>query len=647
MSASMAMWKNEGIEKMGKTPSQPQKTSDLSAWFKRHGEMAAALVSGGLILLAWILEDRFSAMAIPLYLIAYAAGGFVKAKEGLATLVREKELDVNLLMLLAAIGAAAIGYWTEGGLLIFIFSVSGALETYTMAKSERDLSALMEMKPDTARLYTETGEEKLVPVEELQAGDRVVVKPGERIPVDGIIREGGSAVNQAAITGESLPVDKCAGDDVYAGTVNGSGSLIVEAKRTGENSLFSKIIRLIEESRTRVPKSQHRIDRLEKGYAKVILLATLLLIVLPPVLLNWSWTESLYRAMVFLVVASPCALVASIMPAILSAISNGARKGVLFKSGIQLEALADIQVVAFDKTGTLTKGQLQVTDWTGYGEMNGEELLQAAGSIETLSEHPVGKAIVEKAKQMNLPLTRPSGLRAMSGWGVEAEYDGALWKIGKPGMFPSMDGTIRQDAARLEREGKTVVLAEKAGKIVGLIALRDEIRPEACRAIQQLKRMGIQVAMLTGDQRITAEAIGREAGIDRVYSGLLPEDKVKKIEQLGQTAGKVAMIGDGVNDAPALAVAHVGIAMGGAGSDVALETADVVLMNDDLEKVSHAIQLGKRMKRVVKQNVWFALSVIVLLITLNFSQAVSLPYGVVGHEGSTILVILNGLRLLR
>lgn len=647
MSTSLAMWKEAGIEKTEPKPAQPKKTPNMHKWLKRHGEMAAALVCGALILLAWILEERFSAIAIPLYLIAYAAGGYVKAKEGLTTLVREKELDVNLLMLLAAIGAAGIGYWTEGGLLIFIFSVSGALETYTMAKSERDLSALMEMKPETACLYSATGEEKMVPVQELQVGDWVVVKPGERIPVDGVIREGMSAVNQATITGESLPVDKSAGDEVYAGTINGSGSLIVEVERTGENSLFSKIIRLIEESRTRVPESQHRIERLEKGYAKLIILATLLLIFLPPVFLKWSWTESLYRAMVFLVVASPCALVASIMPAILSAISNGARKGVLFKSGVQLEALADIQVVAFDKTGTLTKGRLQVTDWIGYGGMSGEELLQAVGSIETLSEHPIGKAIVEKAKQMKISLSSPSGLQSITGWGVEAEYEGELWKIGKPRLFTSIGESIQKDVARLEREGKTVVLTEKAGEIVGLIALKDTIRPEACQAIQHLKRMGIRVAMLTGDQRITAEAMAREAGIDLVYSELLPEDKVKKIEQLGQNAGKVAMIGDGVNDAPALAVAHVGIAMGGAGSDVALETADVVLMNDDLEKISHAIQLGKRMKRVVKQNICFALSVIVLLITLNFSQVVSLPYGVVGHEGSTILVILNGLRLLR
>ncbi|MBA4493380.1 heavy metal translocating P-type ATPase [Paenactinomyces guangxiensis] len=649
MNTSISLWKETGAERKQKTPADPKgKRLNLIPFLQRHGEMAAALLCGVLVFTAWVMEERFPAVAVPLFLIAYVSGGYVKAKEGITTLLKEKELDVNLLMFLAAIGAAGIGYWMEGGMLIFIFSLSGALESYTLAKSERDLSSLMEMKPETARLYSETGEERLVAISELQAGNLVIVKPGERIPADGFVTEGISSVDQATITGEPLPADKSPGDEVYAGTMNGSGSLIVEVTRAGENSLFSKIIQMIEAARTKVPKTQQRIERLEKSYAKWILGLTLLIMVLPHFFLGWSWQESLYRAMVFLVVASPCALVASTMPVILSAISNGARKGILFKSGVQLEALAGIQVVAFDKTGTLTEGRPQVTDWITFGGFSEKKLLQAAGSIETFSEHPIARAIVQQAKQLNLSLYHPSQLQAITGWGVEATYGGERWKIGKPGLFKGLDNhLIQSEIKKREQEGKTVVLVEKAGAIVGLIALRDTIRPEARRTVLQLRKMGIQVAMLTGDQCMTAEAIAREAGIELVYSQLLPEDKVKVIEQLGQTKGKVAMIGDGVNDAPALATAEIGIAMGGAGSDVALETADVVLMNDDLDKIPHSIQLGKRMGAVVKQNICFALSVILLLIIANFSQMVSLPFGVVGHEGSTILVILNGLRLLR
>lgn len=649
MNTSFVMWKGPSAQSSEKSHHLKGGRMMWVEKLKHHVEMAAALSSGILVLLAWALEERWPGYAIPLFLAAYVVGGYVKAKEGLTTLIKEKDLDVNLLMFLAAIGAAGIGYWLEGGMLIFIFSLSGALESYTLAKSERDLSMLMEMKPETARIYKDQREEVIVPIGQLQTGNFVIVKPGERLPADGVVREGTSAVNQATITGESLPVDKRPGDEVFAGTINGTGSLIIEVTRAGENSIFSKIIRLIEEAKNNVPQSQLRIDRLEKIYAKVILLGTILLMILPPFLLGWTWTESLYRAMVFLVVASPCALVASIMPAILSAISNGARKGVLFKSGVQLETLADIEVVAFDKTGTLTEGRPQVTDWLTFADFSETQLMQAAGSIETMSEHPIGLAIVEKAKQMQLPLERPSQLQALTGWGVEAEYGGATWKVGKPGLFThAMAQTeIKHAVEKLEREGKTVVLVEKAGVVVGLIALQDTIRPEAHQAIKRLKKMGVQVAMLTGDQRMTAAAIARESGIDLVYSELLPEDKVRKIEELKQTHSRVAMIGDGVNDAPALATAQIGIAMGGAGSDVALETADVVLMNDDLSKIAHAIQLGKRMKLVVKQNIVFALSVIGLLIMGNFLQVMTLPFGVIGHEGSTILVILNGLRLLR
>ncbi|WP_163858485.1 heavy metal translocating P-type ATPase [Paenibacillus elgii] len=629
-------------------PEVKMKKGNIASILSRYGEAIAALASGVLIAAAWVAGHSSPTFSIWLYCFAFLIGGFVKAKEGWLTLVREKDLDVNLLMIVAAIGAASIGYWTEGAVLIFIFSLSGALETFTMEKSSRDISSLMDLKPETAIVWVE-GAEKRVPVEQLQIGDLVLVKPGERLPADGIVQEGSSAVNQASITGESIPVDKAAGDEVFAGTLNGQGALFVQVTKSGESTLFSKIIRLVQEAQSEMPKSQRFIERFERIYARAIILVTLLLIALPPLLFGWSWNDTLYRAMVFLVVASPCALVASIMPAMLSAISNSARKGLLFKGGAHLERVSHIRAIAFDKTGTLTYGKPSVTDFLTYQAWSEEELLQIAASIESLSTHPIAKAIVDKAGELSLELERPSDFQALAGWGVQAGLAGEFWKIGKPGFFEEsgIDEQILSDVRKLEQEGKTVVLIQNAAGIAGMIALQDAIRPQAREMIAKLKELGVQVVMLTGDQRLTAEAIAREAGIDQVYAGLLPEDKLNIVKTLKEKYTHVAMVGDGINDAPALAAASVGIAMGAAGSDAALETADLVLMNDDLDKIKEAIVLGRRTTRIIKQNIAFAVTVIAFLIAANFFKGIPLPLGVVGHEGSTILVILNGLRLLR
>nr|WP_260982103.1 heavy metal translocating P-type ATPase [Paenibacillus sp. 32O-W] len=614
----------------------------------KYGEGIAALASGILIAAAWGMGYVSEPVSIGLYLLAFVVGGFVKAKEGLHTLIAERDLDVNLLMILAAIGAASIGYWTEGAVLIFIFSLSGALETYTMQKSSKDISSLMDLKPETALLYKD-GKETEVPIEQLAVGDLVLVKPGERIPADGLIREGSSAVDQASITGESIPIDKEPGDEVFAGTLNGHGALFVEVSKPSESTLFAKIIKLVQEAQSEKPASQLFIERFERIYARVIILVTLLLIAIPPFLLGWDWEATFYKAMVFLVVASPCALVASIMPAVLSAVSNSARKGVLFKGGAHLENIAQTSVVAFDKTGTLTYGQPAVTDWAAYQGLSEEELFEIAASIESLSEHPLAKAIVDKAKEKQLNIGRASGLKALTGWGVQADYRGNTWKIGKPSFTDKewMNEEIEAIVEKWANEGKTVTIVQNSQGVAGVLALQDRIRPQAKQAIARLRKLGITVAMLTGDQRRTAQAIADEAGIDLVFAELLPEDKVTRIKELKEKYGKVTMVGDGVNDAPALATATVGIAMGAAGSDAALETADLVLMNDDIDKISMAVELGRRTRRIVKQNIVFAISVIALLILSNFAQGIALPLGVVGHEGSTILVILNGLRLLR
>lgn len=620
---------------------------EKNRWFsfvRVHGEAVAAGISGLLILLAWLGSGHL----IPdeaLYLAAYIVGGFAKGREGILAWIHERKLDVNLLMLLAAAGAASIGYWMEGALLIFIFALSGALEAYSEQKSRRDLSALMSLKPETARIVVQ-GEEREISIDQLRPGDMVLVKPGEQIPVDGTVTQGLSEVNQATITGESVPVEKEEGSEVFAGTLNGTGSLTLRVDRPIEESTFSRILQLVREAEEQEPPSQRKIERFEGVYVKAVLAVTGLLLVLPPLLFSWSWGDTLYQAMVFMVVASPCAVVASIMPAVLAAMSNGARKGILFKGGAHVQSFSGIKAVAFDKTGTLTCGEPAVTDVVPLGDRDEDEVLKAAAVLESLSEHPIAQAILREAKKRGMTVDRPERFDSQTGRGVEAEWNGTRWRIGKPDWILAEDAD-RSRLVSLESDGKTVVcLADDTGP-VGLIALKDTIRPEAQAAIQRLQQLGLRVVMLTGDQRETAEAIARQAGIDQVRYGLLPEDKMTALKELEREIGPTAMVGDGVNDAPALAGASVGIAMGAAGSDVALETAGVVLMNDDLHKVPQAIALGKRTWSITRQNLVFALAVIGCLIAANFIQGISLPLGVVGHEGSTLLVILNGLRMLR
>jgi len=622
--------------------------SHWEEWKAKYGEGAAALLSGAMALGAWFVTDLWPIFSIILYSAAFIVGGYVKAKEGLETLVKEKDLDVNLLMIVAALGAASIGYWAEGAMLIFIFALSGALETYTMNKSSRDISALMDLKPENARVIRE-GQELLVSIDALQIDDVLLVKPGERVPADGMVTEGSSSINQASITGESIPVDKMVGDEVFAGTLNGEGVIFIQVTKTSESSLFSKIIRMVQEAQQEMPKSQVFVEKFERMYARIIILATLLLIVVPPLVFQDTWSAALYRAMVFIVVASPCALAASIMPAMLSAISNSARKGLLFKGGAHIENLSRVKAIAFDKTGTLTNGHPVVAEVVSYQGLTSQEVLEIAASLESYSNHPIAKAIVDHAGSDALQGHSISDFQSITGFGLQANRNGIAWKVGKPAFMESdyLFENVMMDIERMENEGKTLVVLQNPSGIAGIIALQDQIRPDTSRVIRDLKAIGIHTVMLTGDQQKTAEAIGRQAGIQQVYADLLPEDKLSIIKQLKQSHHYVAMVGDGVNDAPALATASVGIAMGAGGSDVALETADLVLMNDDLSKLRDAIILGRRSRRIVKQNLVFSITVIVALIATNFISGIPLPLGVVGHEGSTILVILNGLRLLR
>jgi Cd2+/Zn2+-exporting ATPase len=614
----------------------------------KHGEVITTALCALFVAAGWLAaRSRLGPLGTNgLFLVGCVLGGYRQAIEGTSTLVKEHELDVDLLMVVAAIGAAIIGYWFDGALLIFIFALSGTLEGYAGARTKRDIEALMALHPEDASVVRD-GREERVRAATIAIGEIVLVKPGERIATDGTVLEGSSAVNQASITGESMAVDKRVGDEVFAGTINGHGALQVSVTRSAGETILARMIRLVREAQERRPPAQLFIERFERGYAKVVVAGAVLLVGLPSAAGWWTFREALYRSMVFLVVASPCALAAAMMPALLSALSNGARSGILFKGSTVIESLGRVRAIAFDKTGTLTSGRPIVTDVASLSGGDPDELLAIAAAVESLSEHPLAMAIAREATRKSLAVDGASNLQAVPGVGAHATVGGKRWSIGKASLFEALSDEARRRQLALEAEGKTVVLLGDA-TVRGLIGLRDTVRPRARDAVRALRGLGLdEVALLTGDTRETAEAIGREVGIGEIHAGLLPADKVRVVEQLGDRYGQIAMVGDGVNDAPALAASSVGIAMGISGTDVALETADVVLTSDDLEKISYAIALGRQALRVVKQNLVFGLGIIVILVASDLLGWITLPWGVVGHEGSTLLVTLNGLRLLR
>lgn len=615
---------------------------------KPHAELISALLSGVLIVIAWLIgKGEESSLSISIYLIAFLIGGYAKAKEGILHTVHNKELNVELLMIFAAIGSSIIGYWTEGAVLIFIFALSGALETYTMNKSQRELSALMKLQPEEAWLLDETGQSKRVAVEELQIGNRLLVKPGERIPVDSTIVSGNTLVDEAAISGESIPVSKQPGDHLFAGTVNLNGVMTIEMNKLSSESLVQKIIELVQSAQSEKSPAQQFIEKFESRYVKIVLISVGIMMFLPHFLIGWDWTTTFYRAMVLLVVASPCALVASIMPATLSAISNGAKNGLLFKGGVHLENVGSMKAIALDKTGTLSQGKPEVTDFIVREGIDETSVLTNWASIESQSTHPLAQAITKFAVNQGIVTSPISNMKDVPGWGIHATIGTTQWKVGKPSYVGTDAAMAFHDgiASKLTEQGKTVVFAADNDGIIAIAALRDQIRPEAKEAIALLRESGVYTIMLTGDNEQTAKVIAEEAGVDQYIAECLPETKLSHMKELLLKYENVGMVGDGINDAPALATATIGIAMG-EGTDVALETADVVLMKNELSRINYAVRLSRKMNRIVKQNVFFSITVIVILIISNFFQVINLPLGVIGHEGSTILVILNSLRLL-
>jgi Cd2+/Zn2+-exporting ATPase len=599
------------------------------------------------------------------FLAAYIAGGWQGTIHGVRSLLRGS-VDVDLLMILAALGAAYVHHAFEGAMLLFLFSLSNTLQELAIARSRSAISALVKLRPETA-LRKHGTEARLVAIEQLVVGDIVVVRPGESIAVDGVVVEGLSSVNQASITGESLPVDKKMGDPVFAGTLNEHGGLEIRTTKPATESTLAKLIELVEKAQGQKAASQRFLERAEKFYAVGVIFFTATLIVVPVYLLGHPFASSFYRAMTVMVVASPCALVISTPASILSAIAAAARRGVLFKGGVYLEKAAAIEIVAFDKTGTLTEGRPVVTDLRvivrpGLAASEiaclEEELLWLAAAVEARSEHPIARAIVKEAKRRFMPIERSTKFQSVAGHGVSAEVCGRRIAVGNLKYFDGYESPERTELElqmdRMQDEGRTgMLVGEIIGEVsnpcvryLGFIAVADKVRAEAPQIVARLRELGVKrIAMLTGDGPRVAAAVARACGVDEVHADLLPQDKVRAIQRLKQV-GRTAMIGDGINDAPALATADVGVAMGAAGTDVAMETADVVLMSDALDGVPFVLALSRRTRRVIYQNLAFALAVILVLVVSALGFALPLPLGVVGHEGSTVLVCLNGLRLL-
>ncbi|WP_125771846.1 heavy metal translocating P-type ATPase [Companilactobacillus furfuricola] len=584
-----------------------------------------------------------------LYLLATILSGYHVMIEGFSLTVTETKArkkfspNIHLLMSLAAVGAILIGKFSEAALLILIFAGAHFLEEYAEGKSKREITKLLEMNPDNARIIHPDGSIEEVSVETVQVGDTLQVQNGAQIPIDGNILSGIASIDESAINGESIPREKTTGDPVFAGTINGNDSFTMTATKTSDNTVFSKILSLVDQSQNNLSKTATKIKKIEPIYVTTVLILFPLVILSGAAAFGWSFSTSIYRGIVFLISASPCALAASAVPATLSAISNLAKNGVLFKGGSFLSNLADLKAVAFDKTGTLTKGKPEVTDFIVADDINKDDLIDIVSSIEDQTNHPLAAAIVnhfDQAKKLDIKVETKIGT------GVIGQLGDDEYLIAKPKAFSSVDDQFTLQQKELAKEGKTVVFVAKNQRVVALLALMDTPNSAAQPTIDYLNHEGIDTVMITGDSKQTGEAIGHNLGIKKVITEVLPEDKVKVVNDLESKSLMTGMVGDGVNDAPALVNADVGIAMG-EGTDVAIDVADVVLMKNDLNKFVTSHRVSKRLNKIVWQNITFSMAVVTLLVVLNFFGLTDIGIGVVAHEGSTLLVILNGLRLLR
>jgi Cd2+/Zn2+-exporting ATPase len=635
------------IRELGYTVVEERRRS----WFARHREQILPVASGVFLAVGYFGEwaGMPPAAAIVCYVLAYLCGGYDVARHGLSAALRGR-FDIEFLMVAAAIGAAALGNWAEGGLLLFLFSLGHALEHYAMDQARHAVKSLGAIAPRVARVRRD-GQEIEVKVADLHLGDDVLVRPAERVPADGDVVEGSSAVDQSPITGESVPVEKRPGDSVFAGCLNGDGALVIRLTKRASDSTLARVMRMVEEAQTRRSPAQHFVERFTRIFVPVALVSVLATIVLPP-LLGWlSWREAFLRAMAVLVAASPCALALATPAAVLAAIARAARAGVLIKGGIHLENLGAINAIAFDKTGTLTVGRPEVVAVMALVPGEDAELLRLAGAVESRSSHPLAQAI---ARHAGPSLPTATDVQSITGRGMRAMVEGQTVRVGNRRLFEEdglplpgeLDATVRE----LEAAGRTAVIVHAGERFRGVLGLADRPRPEARTTCERLRRIGVKaLVVLTGDNERVASAVATEVGIpaEDVRAGLLPEGKLLAIQALLREHGTVAMVGDGVNDAPALALSTVGIAMGAGGTDVALETADVALMADDLTRLPFAVALSRKARGIVRQNLVVSLGVVALLMPLSLFGVAGIAWAILLHEGSTLVVVANALRLLR
>lgn len=642
----------EDIEKAGafdgiKVAPLKQRKQETTPFFKRKENVVTAisflfLVIG--IVISFMYEETHP-LAISLFVMAILVGGYDMFKSGLLNLSRFY-FDMKTLMTIAIIGAAIIGEWREGAVVVFLFAVSEALEAYSMNKARQSISQLIDIAPPSATIRRD-GQLVEVDTEFIQINDVLIVKPGQKIAMDGIVLNGASSVNQASITGEAVPVYKATGDDVFAGTLNEEGSLEVKVTKRVEDTTIAKIIHLVEEAQAEKAPSQKFVDKFAKYYTPVIIAIAFLVAIVPP-LFGGDWQTWIYQGLAVLVVGCPCALVVSTPVAIVTAIGNAAKQGVLIKGGIHLEEIGRIRAIAFDKTGTLTKGYPEVTV---VESENLHDLIQKVMSIETYSGHPLAQAIVKYGSEKHIHALEVENFQSITGKGAEGIVHGKKWSVGSVAWILSVSTVPTEVIARTEQlqsEGNTVMLAVEDGQYKGFIAVADPIRTTSKKVLQDLKNAGIKhTVMLTGDDNRTANAIAAKLGMTDVEAGLMPEQKLTAIKALKEKYRAVAMVGDGVNDAPALAAASVGIAMGGAGTDAALETADVALMADDLEKLPYTIRLSRKALHIIKENIMFALGLKIIALLLIIPGWLTLWIAIFADMGATLLVVLNSLRLLK
>jgi Cd2+/Zn2+-exporting ATPase len=653
----------DALKELGYAPGISERPSEAQiapagerqpGWYSRNEELVWSLIAGLFLLAGWVGEKWLGLprpVAIGLFLISYGFGGFDLVRHTVANIRKGKfGFDIDLLMLLAAIGAASLGEWAEGAFLIFLFSLAHALEHYALGRARKAIKALADLAPSIARVLKD-GKETEVPVEKVAVGEVVVIRPAERIPTDGKVRSGKSAVNQAPITGESVPVEKGPDDEVFAGTINGEGALEVVTSRAAGDRTLDRVIQLVQEAQTQKAPTQRFTERFERLFVPFVLVGDALLIFVPP-LLGWlTWGESFYRGMALLVAASPCALALGTPSAVLAGIAQAARRGVLIKGGEHLENLGTLQALALDKTGTITVGRPEVSDRSAGADVTEDELLRVAAAVEARSQHPLAQAVVRRAQAQRMELPQASDLQAVTGRGVRSSVEGKPVEIGSLGLWEDA-GTVAPDWVRnavlaLQSRGKSIMAVRHGDRWLGVLGISDQPRPGVRDILNRLRALGIRrIVMLTGDNRLAGESIGKDAGVDEVKADLMPEAKVTAIQELLKAHGQVAMIGDGVNDAPALATATVGIAMGGAGTAAALETADAALMGDDLSKLPFAVALSRMARGIIRQNLILSLTVIVVLVGVTVTGRSGIGFAVLAHEGTTLLVVVNALRLL-